>query len=167
MKRTAAVILLFGICFTNVAAAEGTTSWVVKESFEEKYLGLNEDNLSGMYLEYAESKITKEELRHAIGFKIRQTKKRLLEASDSNKELKAWRARKFNLWQTNGDLIHKHIINVETSKIDENKEKAQLKEAAIKIMISKYGWLQEVERYKEVIKEQKNGVNKKNNGGDQ
>jgi len=166
MKRTAVVTLLFGICFTNIAAAEEATSWIV-ETFEEKYLGINEDNLSGMYLEYAESKITKEELRHAIGFKIRQTKKRLLEVSDSNKELKAWRARKYDLWQTNGDLIHKHIIDVETSKIDESKEKAKLKEAAINIMISKYGWLQEVKRYDEVINEQKNGLNKKNNGDNQ
>ena len=56
---------------------------------------------------------------------------------------------------------------METSKIDESKEKAKLKEAAINIMISKYGWLQEVKRYDEVINEQKNGLNKKNNGDNQ
>ena len=156
-----AVILLFGICFTNIVEAEETTSWVTKESFEERYLGLNEDNLSGMYLEYAENRITKEELRHAIGFKIKKTKDRFLEVSDSNKELKEWRARKLDFWQTNGDAINKHIINVKASKIDENKEKEKIKEVVIKGIISKYGWLQEIARYKEVIKEHKIEINKK------
>ena len=169
MKRILVVILLFVICFTNLAAAEGngTGSWLVIEIFEEKYLGLNEENLSGMYLEYAESKITKEELRHAIGFKLRQAKARLLEVSDSNKELKGWRANKLKLWQTNMDIINQNIIDVEVHKIDENKAKAHLKEGIIKVMIGKYGWLQEVERYKGIAKEQKSGVNKKNNWGSQ
>ena len=70
MKRTAAIILLIGICFTNIVAAEEIPLWVAKEEYAQRYMGVHIDNYNAILLEYAENKITKEELQKAMRLRI-------------------------------------------------------------------------------------------------
>lgn len=167
MKRTAAIILLIGICFTNIVAAEEIPLWVAKEEYARRYMGVHIDNYNAILLEYAENKITKEELQKAIRLRVEIVRERFVEADNLNDKLYKTRVDLLKYWEFEKKRIDEFIEEIKASKRDEKKLKEEAKEVAIEGIISDYGYLQQNQRNMEILLEKTRELSNKNNGGNQ
>jgi hypothetical protein len=167
MKRTAAIILLIGICFTNIVAAEEIPLWVAKEEYARRYMGVHIDNYNAILLEYAENKITKEELQKAMRLRIEIVRERFVEADNLNDNLYKTRVALLKYWEFEKKKIDEFIEEVKAFKRDEKKLKEEAKEYAIEGIIRDYGYLQQNQRNMDILLEKTRELSNKNNGDNQ
>jgi len=165
MKRTAAIILLIGICFTNIAAAKYVPDWVLEDEHKQRDMAVHPDNFNAMCLEYAESKISKETLQSAIYWKIKTIRERFVAAGFLlNEEVQKTNIALLESWEAECRVIDRAVEDINNSKLDEKKFRDDIKEMAIGSIINRYGYLQEIDKAKRSLGKAMNETRNKNNG---